>query len=341
MDPRPAAEEEGAEAAALFRRLSIGGGGGGNSSAAAASAAWLEIRLFYVRVAPCAVEAAPPRLTLAHLRARPGGARDQRRPRPAAERTAVALRRDRLDRAGAGATYVGTDGVRLAGAALEFEVSDDRGNLILCGALERVEAPWSNGAIGFPDHLSCSSDRDPRTGWTMDCYSAASIASSAFAQPKLGISSPSIEVYVAGCFAGVPLILSQTIQLSPRRKPCAPEGSTRFRRTRMRRGGGRVAARVRSPEEHPRLVQFIAFILFSVVGEEEEENEYDPEMKVGHNNYPDGWYTDEDGQLSWFNAGVRVGVGIGLGMCVGIGIGVGLLMRSYQATTRSFKRRFF
>lgn len=50
---------------------------------------------------------------------------------------------------------------------------------------------------------------------------------------------------------------------------------------------------------------------------------------------------DEDGQLSWFNAGVRVGVGIGLGMCVGLGIGVGLLMRSYQATTRSFKRRFF
>lgn len=52
-------------------------------------------------------------------------------------------------------------------------------------------------------------------------------------------------------------------------------------------------------------------------------------------------YADDDGQLSWFNAGVRVGVGIGLGMCLGIGIGVGLLMRSYQATTRTFKRKFF
>ena len=29
--------------------------------------------------------------------------------------------------------------------------------------------------------------------------------------------------------------------------------------------------------------------------------------------YADG----EDGEMSWFNAGVRVGVGIGLGVCVG------------------------
>jgi hypothetical protein len=58
--------------------------------------------------------------------------------------------------------------------------------------------------------------------------------------------------------------------------------------------------------------------------------------------YPEAWYSEEDdGQLSWFNAGVRVGVGIGLGVCVGVGIGVGLLMRSYQATTRNLKRRFF
>ncbi|KAL3513438.1 hypothetical protein ACH5RR_026155 [Cinchona calisaya] len=33
--------------------------------------------------------------------------------------------------------------------------------------------------------------------------------------------------------------------------------------------------------------------------------------------------------------------GIGLGMCLGVGIGVGFLMRLYQATTRSFKRKFF
>lgn len=46
----------------------------------------------------------------------------------------------------------------------------------------------------------------------------------------------------------------------------------------------------------------------------------------------------EDGELSWFNSGVRVGVGIGLSICVGIGIGVGLLVRTYQGTT-NFRRR--
>lgn len=49
----------------------------------------------------------------------------------------------------------------------------------------------------------------------------------------------------------------------------------------------------------------------------------------------------EDGELSWFNAGVRVGVGIGLSVCLGIGIGVGLLVKTYQGTTRQFRRRFF
>lgn len=68
---------------------------------------------------------------------------------------------------------------------------------------------------------------------------------------------------------------------------------------------------------------------------------YKPENEEDYNNmywrteYMDG----EDGELSWFNAGVRVGVGIGLGICLGVGIGVGLLVRSYQATTRNFKRR--
>lgn len=47
----------------------------------------------------------------------------------------------------------------------------------------------------------------------------------------------------------------------------------------------------------------------------------------------------EDCQLSWFNAGVRVGVGLGLGICLGIGVGVGLLVRTYKATTHNFKRR--
>lgn len=72
-----------------------------------------------------------------------------------------------------------------------------------------------------------------------------------------------------------------------------------------------------------------------------DDDDYDDEseMKRGQSYYyPEGMYVDEDGQLTWFNAGVRVGVGIGLGMCLGVGIGVGLLMRSYHATTRNLRR---
>jgi hypothetical protein len=78
--------------------------------------------------------------------------------------------------------------------------------------------------------------------------------------------------------------------------------------------------------------------LLQITESEADDNESDG--KLGHGFYSEDMYVGEDGQLSWFNAGVRVGVGIGLGMCLGIGIGVGLLMRSYQATTRNFRRRF-
>lgn len=61
----------------------------------------------------------------------------------------------------------------------------------------------------------------------------------------------------------------------------------------------------------------------------------------GHSN--SHWETEylegEDGELSWFNAGVRVGVGIGLGICLGVGVGVGLLVRTYHGTARNFTRR--
>ncbi|KAF7840944.1 erythronate-4-phosphate dehydrogenase family protein [Senna tora] len=76
---------------------------------------------------------------------------------------------------------------------------------------------------------------------------------------------------------------------------------------------------------------------------EEEEYEYRNRVlysrRGGAYAYEEG--EGEDGELSWFNAGVRVGVGIGLSVCLGIGIGVGILVKSYQATTRNFRRRLF
>jgi hypothetical protein len=54
-----------------------------------------------------------------------------------------------------------------------------------------------------------------------------------------------------------------------------------------------------------------------------------------------GGYEDgDDGQMTWFNTGVRVGVGLGLGMCLGVGIGVGLIARTFHATSRTLRKGF-
>ncbi|PAN33601.1 hypothetical protein PAHAL_6G032600 [Panicum hallii] len=229
----------------------------------------LEVRLFYVRLSPHGGAAPPPRLAL-ELRPAAGG-----------EAIHLALRLDRHDAASGEATYVSTAAARLAPPAAAFEVADHRGAALLRGSLRRC----------CPDAKAADSP-----AWEINCVPAAGAAASASA----------FEVYVAGCCAGEPAVLTRALRLATPEE--AAGGLVR------RRPGALTAA----------------------------GNEGDNDMNTSSMQYPEGWYSDDDdGQLSWFNAGVRVGVGIGLGVCVGVGIGVGLLMRSYQATTRSLKRRFF
>ncbi|KAK1262743.1 hypothetical protein QJS04_geneDACA011570 [Acorus gramineus] len=274
--------------------------------------AFFEIRLFYVRLSPCAPDSAPVHLSLTLLRRDSCGAvplEINGRRVPAAEPASLSLRRDRE------ATFVSTDGVRVAGA-VDFEVHDDREELVLCGSLERMELPWSDGGDG--------PEKDARTGWSLDCCCAAGGGSWA------GKSQPSIEVYVAGCCAALPLILTRTVNASARRNgrqgmlDVIPEDEETSGKEDGNLGGeGLLHRRTR------------------LMVDDGETEECDSEIKFGRGFRPEGGYPDdEDGELSWFNAGVRVGVGIGLGMCLGVGIGVGLLMRSYQATTRTFRRRF-
>lgn len=216
-----------------------------------------------------------------------------------------------------------TSSVRVTGS-VDFEVYEGK-DMVLCGSLLRVESGWGNAS-------SAGSENDSKTGWTMDCYMAASLTggASAFFQPKLGVCSPSIEVYIAGCCSGSPVILTKTIQVSPRRKP------------------SRHGALDAIPEdevlgkEHKSCNGLVHQPKGKVQITEAEQVDYELlDMKAEHDFYPEQAFINEDGQLTWFNAGVRVGVGIGLGMCLGIGIGVGLLMSSYQTATRSFRRRFW
>ncbi|XP_074279792.1 uncharacterized protein At1g01500 [Silene latifolia] len=270
------------------------------------SSIWFETRLFYIRISPCAISTVPDHLTLRHIRDELGVSLEINAARIAASSAAsTTLRRDRVDSDASEVTYVSTDTVRINGG-IEFEVYDGD-NLILCGSLCRLEDEWS-----------------------MECFPAAGGGTTSFCQPKLGISSPCFEVYIAGRWADAPVILTKMVSFSPRRK--SPKYSTLD-----------SIPEVSDDVEKDRKVVSVPSSLIrqrnlQVTGS---EDEYDPGGKMAHGYYPDDVYIDEDGQLSWFNTGVRVGVGIGLGMCLGLGIGVGLLMRSYQTTTRNFRRRFF
>ncbi|KAL0379472.1 UNVERIFIED_CONTAM: hypothetical protein Sangu_0011500 [Sesamum angustifolium] len=140
---------------------------------------------------------------------------NQWRSYPSSDAVSIALRRDRVDKDSSEVTYVTTDSIKISGP-VEFEVCEEGKDLdlILCGSLQRADAAaaWSNGSV---------LENDSKTGWSMDCYVANAIATngrSTFFQPKIGICSPSIEVYVAGCCSGVPVILTKTILVSPRKK---------------------------------------------------------------------------------------------------------------------------
>lgn len=262
----------------------------------------LEIRLFYVRISPCVVGIVPDHLTLRHVHRDLGVSLEINGARvPDLNPASIALRRDRVDKDSLEVTYLSTDSVRITGG-VEFEVLENE-ELVLCGSLERVDDNWSSVSTGL--------ENDSNKGWFMDCYvaslgSPSSSSSSAFFQPKMGVSSPSIEVYIAGRCSGVPVILTKTIQVSPRRKgsrhgtlDAIPEDEEIGKEQNI--GNGLVRHRD---------LQMVAA----------EADDYGLDSKFGHPYYSEDMYTGEDGQLSWFNAGVRVGVGIGLGMCLGVGV---------------------
>ncbi|XP_038684414.1 uncharacterized protein At1g01500-like [Tripterygium wilfordii] len=282
---------------------------------------WLEIRLFYVRIAPYVVDSVLNHLSLCHLRSEIGVSLNINGSYvPATDSASLTLRLDHLNKESPKVTYVSTDSVCVI-CSIEFEVLENE-DMILCGSLERMESTWGNGAVGL--------ENDSKIGWSTDCYMTAGIGagSSTFFQPRLGVLAPAIEVYIAGCCGGMPVILTKMIQVSPRRKG-------------LRRGTlDAIPEDEEIEREHKGGNVLVYHSKVQITEANTDTDAYDMDGKIGNNYYSKEMYTGKDGQLLWFNDGVRVGVGIGLGLCLGVGIGVGLLMHSYQATTRNFGRRF-
>ncbi|KAL6894180.1 hypothetical protein ACP4OV_008278 [Aristida adscensionis] len=279
------------------------------------SSPWLDLKVFYVRVSNCVVdESAPEYLTLNHIPLSPDTVIEVNGQRSSmhTEFISSSLRRDRVDKKTEEATFVSTDNIRMTGS-VRFQVFD-KNDLLLTGDLDLCSA---NGVVG--ESKSCSKK------WNMKCQSATSC--NGFLKGKISAGSeyvhPAIEVYVAGTFSGTPIILTKTIQLISRRKSemklkldSIPENET---------------SEQQKEESHEDSLKVSEF--------QDSKSEMDVDVDYNSLYSRQEFLEGEDGELSWFNAGVRVGVGIGLGVCVGIGLGVGLLVRTYQSTSRNFRRR--
>lgn len=282
------------------------------------SSSWLDLRVFYVRISNFQVDNLTPEfLTLNHIPLSPDTLFEVNGVRCSghSEGVSSSLRRDRADKKSEEATFVTTDIIRLTGS-VKFEVYDKE-DLILSGILEMANC---NGLLG--------ESKGNAKKWNMSCMSKLGVG---FLKGKhltgAETTSPIIDVYVAGSFSGNPIILTRTLHLSSRKKQSwksmldvIPESET------PESNEDQFPEYDLQGTEYARYKQDI----------DNSEDDYYNNMYWKRREYLD----NEDGELSWFNAGVRVGVGIGLGVCLGIGVGVGLLVRTYRATTRNFTRRF-
>ncbi|KAF6136258.1 hypothetical protein GIB67_042743 [Kingdonia uniflora] len=177
------------------------------------SSPWFDLRVFYVRVSNCEVDGSTPEhLTLNHIPLIPdtllevNGGRSSKY----SEGVFSLLRRDRVDKKSEEATFVSTDSIRMTGS-VKFEVFDKE-DLLLSGVLEMCNV--NNG-------FNVDSKNNHSRRWNMNCQSEMT-AGSGFLKGKQFVGSelpsPTIEVYIAGCFSGTPIILTKTLQLNARRK---------------------------------------------------------------------------------------------------------------------------
>ena len=168
--------------------------------------AWFDMRVFYVRISKFQVDGSTPDfLTLNYMPLNPYTLLELNGVRSSiySDGLTSVLRRDRMDKKSEETTFISTDSIRLTGS-MKFEVYDKE-KCIISGVLEM------SNSNGFPGESNFNAKQ-----WSM-CYESKVTAGTGFLKitnvtsPK--ISSPTIEVYVAGCFSGTPIILTKMLQL--------------------------------------------------------------------------------------------------------------------------------
>lgn len=187
-------------------------------------------------------------------------------------------------------TYIGPDTIR---------TSDN-----LCFEVYLRDEPLIFGTLAKKQEIS--EDFMPKTTWTVECSSRLEYSSQ---WPFNAMFSPTLDVYVAVRISGFPIILSQTLQLLPRRKHI------------------RLCTMDVIPEGNETAETY------SVLSDTEPESD-DSESSFLESNSGCDWIEVEEQGDSWIESGLTLGIGIGLGMC----LGVGLLVRTYQGTSRTLRK---
>ena len=177
------------------------------------SSCWLDVKVVYARVsAPnianstldCLLFACPPRGIVSELEV--NGARI-----PPSDEAVLALRKDRIDTDSSEATFVSTDKLRLR-SSLAFRVVHEGEQLVA-------------GEISCKGKSPCGSDH-AKTGWcqwVVDCTCTTSSSWSGFMVKSVQDLSdraiqPSVEICIVGRADGAPVMLTETVQLTARRR---------------------------------------------------------------------------------------------------------------------------
>lgn len=278
------------------------------------SQSWFDVRVMYVRVSGCGVSEDVPESLSMRFPSRSIGIAFEVNGGwiSPSEEACVVLKRDRVDSENAEATFVSTDNLRMSGTVC-FEVFNKEEALV-------------SGILELSDKM-----------WSMECRCVVGKSGCAFLKgsPASLLAPPAMEVSMVGRHLEIPVFITQTVHLIARRKM------------------SRVLTLdvIPETEELGKSPNGMIPVGSSQLGQERDlfkdlDNSF-PIMDLGDKLAAGlGYGLDgslyalegEDGQMTWFNAGVRVGVGIGLGMCLGAGIGIGLMIRTYQATTRTLRR---
>jgi hypothetical protein len=175
-----------------------------------------------------------------------------------------------------------------------------------------------------------------RRPWSLDCTCVVGQAGCVFSKTRLDdyssfLSSsllPAMEVCLVGRHLGTPVILSQTVHLTAARRRSNRQTNT--------------LDVIPEAEELGKLGSLMMIDELALRTNSSSFRDLTDKVAAGQGyGLEGGGYEDgDDGQMTWFNTGVRVGVGLGLGMCLGVGIGVGLIARTFHATSRTLRKGF-